>query len=315
MPRHARLDAPGTLHHVMARGIDRTKIFVDDADRGRFLGYLEELVDRTRTRIPAWSLIDNHFHLLILSGPNGLASLMRKLMTRYAVYFNRRHQRTGHLFQNRYKSVVCEEDAYFLELVRYIHLNPLRAGIVASLDELDRYPWCGHSVIVGRTAGSWQDRMYVLRNFSNDTAEATRFYRAFVDEGRERGKRPELTGGGLLRSLGRVPFRRESRIAHDARILGGGEFVLKILNETESLPGAQPVDKETVIARICQDMDIHEEQLRNGSRRRVVTEARVRIIEALVVRSGFPLTEVARLIGISPSGVANVLKRIEGMGK
>jgi len=299
----------------MARGIERAKIFVDDADRSRFLGFIEELVGKTGTRIPAWSLIDNHFHLLILSGPQGLASFMRKLMTRYAVYFNRRHQRTGHLFQNRYKSVLCEEDPYFLELVRYIHLNPLRAGIVASLDELDRYPWCGHSAIIGRTVRAWQDPAYVLGNFSNDVAEAIRLYRAFVDEGKERGKRPELTGGGLVRSLGRVSLHKDSRIAHDARILGGGEFVIKILNETENQPVTQPVDKDTVIARICQQFGIHEEQLRNGSRRRTASEARGRIVEELITRSGFSLTEVARLIGISPSGVANVLKRSQGVGK
>jgi len=129
MPRHARLDAPGTLHHVMARGIDQTNIFVDDADRAKFLGIVEELVFKTGTKIPAWSIMDNHYHLLILSGPLGLPAFMRKLMTRYAVYFNKRRHRAGHLFQNRYKSVVCEEEPYFLELVRYIHLNPLRAGM------------------------------------------------------------------------------------------------------------------------------------------------------------------------------------------
>jgi REP element-mobilizing transposase RayT len=113
----------------MARGIDQTNIFVDDADRAKFLGIVEELVFKTGTKIPAWSIMDNHYHLLILSGPLGLPAFMRKLMTRYAVYFNKRRHRAGHLFQNRYKSVVCEEEPYFLELVRYIHLNPLRAGM------------------------------------------------------------------------------------------------------------------------------------------------------------------------------------------
>ena len=315
MPRHARLDAPGTLHHVMARGIEHTRIFRDDADRAVFLGHIEELIEKTGTRIPAWSIIDNHFHLLIKSGPLGLAVFMRKLMTRYAVYFNRRHLRAGHLFQNRYKSVLCEEDPYFLELVRYIHLNPLRAKIVASLAELDRYPWCGHSAITGKTARTWQDRVYVLINFSNHVPEAIRLYRAFVAKGKNMGKRPELTGGGLLASLGRSPPPREDRIAHDARILGGGEFVMRILSVTEGRLATQPVDKDAVIARICRKFGIHEEQLRNGSRRRAVTEARVEIIGELVAKSGVSLTEVGRLIGISTSGVANVLKRAEGLGE
>ena len=309
MPRHARLDAPGTLHHVMARGIDGIRIFIDDADRARFLGIIETLVEKTGTRIPAWSIMENHFHLLIFSGPPGLPALMRKVMTRYAVYFNRRHHRTGHLFQNRYKSVLCEEEVYFLELVRYIHLNPLRAGVVTSLDELDGYPWCGHSAIMGRTSGAWQDRMYVVRHFSNDVTEAVRLYRAFVDEGKERGKRRELTGGGLIRSLGGAPLPKDSRVAHDARILGSGEFVERMLGELERRSGTQPVDGDAVIAGTCAEFGIHREQLRNGSRRKPVTRTRLRIIEELVIESGFSLTEVARLIGISPSGVANLLKR------
>ena len=85
---------------------------------------------------------------------------MRKLMTRYAVYFNRRHRRSGHLFQNRYKSIVCEEEPYLLELIRYIHLNPLRAKVVNSLDELDTYPWCGHAALMGKILCNWQDRKY-----------------------------------------------------------------------------------------------------------------------------------------------------------
>jgi putative transposase len=231
-------------------------------------------------------------------------------MTRYAVSFNKRHHRTGHLFQNRYKSVVCEEEPYFLELVRYIHLNPLRAGIVTSLSALDTYPWCGHSAIMGRTTRAWQDRIPVLMHFSKSVAEAVLLYHAFVDEGKERGKQPELTGGGLTRSVGGAPLRKENRVAYDARILGSGDFVTRVLNEMERRPDRQPVDKDGVIARICEEFGIHQEQLRNGSRRKAVTEARVRIIEKLVNESGVSLTEVAGLIGISPSGVGNVLKRV-----
>jgi hypothetical protein len=141
-------------------------------------------------------------------------------MTRYAVYFNKKHHRTGHLFQNRYKSVVCEEEPYFLELVRYIHLNPLRAGIVTSLGELDVYPWCGHSAIMGGTARAWQDRMRVLRHFSKSVAEAVRLYHAFIDEGKERGKQPELTGGGLTRSVGGAPLRKDNRRNNYGTALG-----------------------------------------------------------------------------------------------
>ena len=150
MPRQPRLDAPGLLQHVMARGIERRKIFFDDKDRESFLERFAGILEETQTQCYAWALIPNHVHLLLRTGPAPLSNVMRRLMTGYAVTFNKRHNRSGHLFQNRYKSVICEEDRYLLELIRYIHLNPLRAGLVKDLKELDKYPWTGHSAILGR---------------------------------------------------------------------------------------------------------------------------------------------------------------------
>jgi len=149
MPRQSRLDATGLLQHVMARGIERRKLFLDDKDRESFLDRLAVILEETQTQCYAWALIPNHFHLLLRTGPTPLSKVMRKLMTGYAVTFNKRHKRAGHLFQNRYKSIVCEEDAYLLELIRYIHLNPLRAGLVKDLQELGKYPWAGHSALLG----------------------------------------------------------------------------------------------------------------------------------------------------------------------
>jgi len=150
MPRQPRLDVPGLLQHVMARGIERRKIFLDDNDRKSFLERFAIILEETQTQCYAWALIPNHFHLLLRTGPTPLSKVMRRLMTGYAVTFNKRHKRAGHLFQNRYKSVICEEDPYLLELIRYIHLNPLRASLVKDLKELDKYPWTGHSAILGR---------------------------------------------------------------------------------------------------------------------------------------------------------------------
>ena len=151
MPRQPRLDAPGLLQHVMARGVERRELFRDDKDRNSFLDRLADILEKTQTQCYAWALIPNHFHLLIRTGPTPLSKVMRRLMTGYAVTFNKRHERSGHLFQNRYKSVVCEEDPYLLELIRYIHLNPLRARLVQDLKELDKYPWTGHSAILGHS--------------------------------------------------------------------------------------------------------------------------------------------------------------------
>ena len=136
MPRQARLDMPGTLHHVMGRGLERRRIADDDRDRGDLVGRMGGLALETGTSIYAWALMPNHFHILLASGRSGLSRYMGRFLSGYAVFYNRRHGRHGHLFQNRYKSIVCEEEPYLLELVRYIHLNPLRAGLVKMPSEL-----------------------------------------------------------------------------------------------------------------------------------------------------------------------------------
>ncbi len=118
MPRQARLDAPGTLHHVMVRGIEKRRIVDDGKDRENFIARLDDAVTSTGMVIYAWALMPNHAHMLLRSGPQGLPAFMRRFLTGYAGDYNRRHRRHGHLFQNRYKSIVCEEDAYFRELQR-----------------------------------------------------------------------------------------------------------------------------------------------------------------------------------------------------
>ena len=157
MPRQPRLDAPGTWHHVMGRGIERTQIFHTDTDRADFVSRLSALAREGQWSIAAWALLPNHFHLLVRTGAQPLFRSMKKLLTGYVVNFNRRHKRAGHLFQNRYKSIVVEEEPYVLELTRYIHLNPLRAGLVERLAELRRYPWSGHAALLGRGDHPWQD--------------------------------------------------------------------------------------------------------------------------------------------------------------
>ena len=136
MPRKARLDIPGLLQHVIVRGIERRKIFLDDDDRSLFLNRFSSLLEETETECFAWALIPNHFHLLIKCNKIKLSSFMRRLLTGYAINFNHRHNRAGYLFQNRYKSIVCDIDSYLYELVRYIHLNPIRARIVPDISSL-----------------------------------------------------------------------------------------------------------------------------------------------------------------------------------
>lgn len=157
MPRAARLDTPGTLHHVILRGIERRQIVNDVDDRRHFVDRLGQLALALQTAIYAWALLSTHAHLVVRSGPDGLPTFMRRLLTGYAQAYNRRHHCHGPLFQNRYKSIVCEEDHYFAELVRYIHRNPLRTRLVTTLHELDRCAWCGHAPLMGLQQHAWQE--------------------------------------------------------------------------------------------------------------------------------------------------------------
>ena len=176
MPRQSRIDAPGALHHIIVRGIERRKIFIDYQDRHDFIDRLVNILEQTETGCYAWALIPNHCHLLLQRGTAPIATVMRRLLTGHAICFNRRHRRSGHLFQNRYKSILCQEDTYLLELVRYIHLNPLRAKLVIDMDALGKYPFSGHGVIMGKHTHPWQDIEKVLAFFGKQTGPARRSF-------------------------------------------------------------------------------------------------------------------------------------------
>lgn len=322
MPRQARLDAPGTLHHVMLRGIEGGKIVADRVDRETFLARLGTLATATGTAIYAWALLPNHAHLLLRSGPAGLPRFMRRLLTGYAQTYNRRHQRRGHLFQNRYKSIVVDEDRYFRELVRYLHLNPLRARLVPDLPHLDRYPWCGHAGILRPEPYRWQARAAVLAWFGRTERAALRAYRAYLRAGIPQGHRPELVGGGLIRSLGgwaevRAVRQRTDRVLTDERVLGSGEFVAQLLAAEDGRVKSQQTratrlqEVRGIIRAACQREGVSEEELCMGGRRRRCSRVRVDLAVHLVTRLGLSLADAARHLGVSTSGIAKAVARAE----
>jgi len=314
MPRQPRLDAPGALHHVMGRGIDRIKIFRNRKDRDDFLGRLADLCKINALQVYAWALMGNHFHLLIRTGNQLLSNSMRKLLTGYVVNYNRRHKRYGHLFQNRYKSIICEDDPYLLELTRYIHLNPLRAGLVKSLDELQGYQWCGHSAINGRVNREWQDTETVLAYFGKRRKGAIEKYECFVEEGIEIGSRPELVGGGLIRSLGGwsqvLSLRRVgSKLFSDERILGSSDFVNNVIADVEGKVKEtlrltlKISDLPSLALKVSKREGVDEAQLRSGSRKRQVVKSRRIFSQIAVKKMGYSGADVARFLGITTSAV------------
>jgi REP element-mobilizing transposase RayT len=298
----------------MGRGVSGLKIFGNKKDREDFLDRVAHLVSNDALRVYAWALMRNHFHLLVRTGRQPLSESMRKLLTGYAVNFNRRHGRYGHLFQNRYKSILCEDDPYLLELTRYIHLNPLRGGVVRRMTELRGYLWCGHSAIMGKTERTWQDTETVLAYFGKRRKRAVEKYEGFVEKGVALGRRPELVGGGLIRSLGGwsqvLSLRRTgSKVFSDERILGSSEFVQDIISEAEKRAketlrlSSKIPDLRALAKQICLGEEIDELELRSGLRKRKVVKARRIFCQIAVRKLGYSGADVARFLGINTSAV------------
>ena len=320
MPRKARIDAPGALHHIIVRGIERKAIFRDLKDYHNFRERLGRILEDTDTPCFAWSLMKNHVHLLIRTGHVPLSTVMRRLLTGYAQQFNRRHKRHGHLFQNRYKSILCEEDPYLLELVRYIHLNPLRAGIVGDLKALSTYPQTGHSALMGKIKNEWQDTGYVLKLFGQTIRDARKAYHEFVLKGVALGHRPELVGGGLIRSVGGWAVVKEYRSANirvisDERILGSSDFVesvLKLANEkyekrTHAI--AQGINIDALIDIVADSLEISSNIIKSNNKQQPGGRARAIICYLASERLGISGAQLARELQLSPSAVSKLISR------
>ena len=312
MPRTARIDAPNLLHHVIARGIERRDIFLDDDDRRNFLERLSTLFAETSTRCFAWALMKNHFHLLLMPEAQPLATFMRRLLTGHALFFNRRHARSGHLFQNRYKSIVCEEEPYLLELIRYIHLNPLRAGAVLDLTGLDGYPWSGHAVLMGMKQLAGYDAEGVLHLFAGSRNQARKRYRSFMEDGVPQGRRNELVGGGLRRSQGMAGGEDIAIEPFDERILGSGPFVEEILSKI--LPADHLVTKRPLpdlAEKIAGWFDIPSTDILRPGKARKPAAARSVLCYLAVREMGYPGREVGTFLHLGSSGVSLAAKRGE----
>jgi putative transposase len=325
MPRLARLDAPGVLHHIIIRGIERRKIFLTYEDREDFVERLAKLLPETKTVCYAWVFIPNHAHFLFRTGLVPLATLMRRLLTGYAVSFNRRHNRHGQLFQNRYKSIVCQEDVYLKELVGYIHLNPVRAGIVSGLKELNEYPYCGHSVLIGRKKRPWQDVDYVLSYFHTTVPRARKAYLAYVEAGIQQGQRNELTGGGLIRSLGgwsevkRLRLENQAHVMSDERILGDSEFVDSVLSraneryERRYELKRRGYDLDRIAKRVAEICGMEKLEVFSRGRQQRKVRARSLLCFWAVREAGMSLRELAGRLEMSAPGVGFAVERGEAI--
>ena len=322
MPRKSRIDAPGALQHIIIRGIEKKKIFLDRFDQENFIKRFGAILTETSTPCLAWVLMPNHSHLLLMTGLVPIATIMRRLLTGYAQAFNRRHNRHGHLFQNRYKSILCQEDPYLLELVRYIHLNPLRARVVKTLENLQSYSYSGHAVIMGKIDCQWQDSNYVLSFFGKTKSLSRRNYLQFIAEGAGQGRRDDLVGGGLIRSSGGWSEVKSDRLQQietqgDERILGSGAFVTRVLKsaneelEKRTHLKGQGFTSDVLLSRVATHYKIKPEEVKRKTKNRAAVKARsvfcyLAIRELLVTG-----TEVARKLHLTQPAVSKALSRGE----
>ena len=311
MPRVARLDMPGVLYHVIVRGVERRQIFIDDQDRKQFLDRLSYLLQQTETLCYAWSLMTSHFHLLLYPTRFKLAVLMRRLLTGYAITFNLIHHRTGHLFQNRYQSILCDKEAYLLELIRYIYLNPLKAGIVDTLQNLERYPWSGHGVLMGHRNLEGQTVDEVLRRFGVNVSDARQRYRDFIADGLRIEYGENLADG--------VPYKRalkqiegEEIEKGDNRILGDRFFADKILeNRALHEKGRIAFPLRELVDKVSSLLGLAPDAVRRPGKSQPIAEARGILCYVAIRDLGYKGFELGRELNLGPAGVSIAMRRGE----
>jgi REP element-mobilizing transposase RayT len=295
MSRKPRIHYPGALYHVILRGNARQDIFFDDKDRYRFYLFMQEGLERYGHRVLAFCLLTNHAHFAIQVGDVPLSRIMQNLSFRYTRWVNWRQKRSGHLFQGRYKAILVDADVYLVELVAYIHLNPVRANM-AELPEV--YPWSSHRSYLGIEQIPWLQPEYVLGYFSLDLEQARRRFAEFVTERNGDGHREDFYG-------------KESS---DSRLMGEDRFVENVLMQTETLPVVKP-GIDLILDVIKNLYDLNDEALSSPSQVRRLSEARSLAAWAVQELTDAPLTELAIKLGREPSSLSAAIRRFELRGK
>ncbi len=314
MPRCYRIDWENAVHHVMARGIEKCDIFRDDHDRACFVKRLEECVKHTHTRIMAWALMPNHVHLLLRTGQTPLYKFVHKLLTGHAVYFNRRYDRVGHLFQNRYKSILVQSEKYFMKLVRYIHMNPVKTGIVSSIEALNEYPWTGHFGLLNANRYRWQDKESVLQEISSGNRTMISSYLEFMNGTEEDGTESLLETGTFL--LGSHGINRaisanteQAGRKYQFSVLGDIEYAKFIYDKaTKGRKGSLRVRAsehekvELILDYASRKWGISRRLIRSGTRFNKITKARELASFILAYCLGLNFVDCGRILNVTSEG-------------
>jgi REP element-mobilizing transposase RayT len=285
MARHPRVFAPGLLYHVIARGNQRQPTFICDGDYDAYLRRLALYRKRYEMALHAYCLMPNHVHLLVRTTNAPLAKFMQGLQQSYTQRFNRVYEKVGHLFQGRYRAIVCDSDQYLLTLVRYIHLNPVRAGLVA---RPEWYRYSGHHAYLTASRTDLLDPVPVLNLLGGPTA-----YARFVLDGLAEGHRCDL-----------YPVEREP-------VLGGPEFANDLMQRAGhpvAAPPREPLEK--AVARLGTRLGVAPVEIRGPDRGRRLATARALLAFVLIRRLAYRPTDVAALLGRDPATLGKAITRL-----
>jgi len=291
MARKPRVHYPGALYHVIARGNHRQDIFLDDQDRTAYLFYLSECKARYNIQLYAYALMKTHVHLLLEVGRIPLSRFMQSLLFRHARNFNKRYGQVGHLFQGRYRAILCDQDTYLLELVRYIHLNPVRAGVVKDPEE---YLWTSHLSYLTKGKENLVDTDLVLEQFGGSQLVARRKYREFMLEG--------LDGG----------HEKKFYEVKDQRYLGEAEFINRIEDEQKSAERViYEIPIEVIAEEVSRTHGMTRDRLYSLSRERKGARGRGMVAYLARELTGETVKDIAVHFRRSPMRISQAIIEIE----
>ncbi|MBI5411248.1 MAG: transposase [Nitrospirae bacterium] len=284
MARRPRVFAPGLLYHVMVRGNHRQKTFLGARDYQAYLDRLARYRKQYAAIIYAYCLMPNHVHLLVETTGASLAKFMQGVQQSYTLYFNRVHDTVGHLFQGRYKAIICDRDAYLLALIRYIHLNPVRASLVTAPD---LYRYSSHQTYLHGREAEVLDPTGVLTLFGGRGE-----YRSFVLDGIGAGHRPEYYAVEEQQFLGSAEFRKHATPEKDS-----------------PLPRQPKRALSAVVKAMTAHLELEPSVLAGGDRSWPVCAMRSHVLYAVVRRGGFSVTEVAKHFRRDPATISSAITR------
>jgi len=295
MARQLRIEYEGAFYHVTSRGNQKEDIFFDDRDREKFLEILKRTKDRYRYLLHAYCLMRNHYHLLLETPQANLSQIMQNINTSYTVYINMRHRRFGHLFQGRFKAIVVDKESYLLQLSRYIHLNPVRSGII---DSPMNYKWSSYQDFFRKNKGGLTETDDTLSYFSENKGAAIKKYREFVETEAidDRSWLDEVKAGVVL--------GREEFIEGIKKLLGEKDKDDETSSLKKLINADVPVEK---IIKVITDK-YGEDALRSKKKDNFGRDVGIYICRNL---TGVKNIEIGRAFGIKGAAVSIVLKKIE----